>query len=384
MSLFIYYSNFLFCTAIFKIPIYFISCFFLIVKLFLSKKVTYRSNDIYIFYAICVLVVISFLHCLIANINIVGEIKQLIIRCFYLINFLLIFDYFRNKSIISIDWIVKQSTIIMLGYAIYEFIAGIYSFPTLRNILITNPSFRSETLKPIAGKFGELIRLSIFWTEPSYAAITIGFIFVYSLAYQLPKKYLFMLVLAGILTTSRSLVVPCIITLAIYFFKSKVRYSLKVKNTNIELIVLFLVILVAHIYFINKSLAGSLFDMSFISRNNSIIIGYKIFFDHWIIGTGMNSFVDNYSRYSTSLISYIDANVPLSVLSNYLQSMGVFGLLFLFSIFAYITCSNLEHYVKLQLVGYLVSFGLFSVDIFYLPVTYLFIAIFISRSRIDL
>jgi hypothetical protein len=117
-------------------------------------------------------------------------------------------------------------------------------------------------------------------------------------------------------------------------------------------------------------------DLSSVGRSSSIIIGWRIFADYPLVGSGFNSFPLLERAYSVGLEFYNAEPVAHNLFSSYAQQMGVLGIFY--SVLPLILIlSNKE--MKTAECAYLALFfavlGSFAGDSLYMPLTWLVLAL---------
>lgn len=386
INILVFMGNFCFCSSILSVPLYMLSFVAMVFFKFKTHDFVIKLNvfNSIIIYLVVIIVLCGIMHFLFLSVDAFIEIKQIIIRVFYFINFAFIYSFYSEPK--NIKCLIKQILpyvfIFLFIYSVYEVFAIIYSLPTL-GWIVNNSQFIVGDVKysPTIGLF----RLSLIWSEPSYAAITLGFSLMFIFIYnnKFTKNwycYMMLLFLGMILTFSRSLLIP-FSSIIIYLLIRKFNFSKIHLESYLKYLLVILFFMILHIYFVNKEITSGFLDLSYIARMNSIINGYKIFVDNPIVGTGFNTY-SVFAKYSTHLPTFSDASTSLSLLSSYLQQMGMFAILELFGVFyLFFKLDGICITRKICLLIFILGIGLFSLDVLYLPVSYLFIAIIFNYEN---
>lgn len=383
----LFICNILFCTALFSVALYYIAFLMLIVININSVKIKIVDCRVrLILFSILSILVISIIH-IITVADFMTEIKQVVNRIFFLLNFILMIQVYRDEEANKITGKITFIFIIVLFmYSVFELFSKIYGLPNLSNYILNNPSFpRDVKIKPYSL---DDIRLYLLWSEPSFSSYVVIGLWVYvilnkniysSTRYRLLIIFLSLLI---ILTFARSAIIPVILIL---FFHNLLKYrKIHIFFTKYQaLVYLMVLIFVSYLQyiFLNRD-PGSSFDLSFISRSNSMIIGYKIFLDNFISGIGYNNFASFSRYYSTDFPMYLDATVSLSSPSAILSESGILGLIPLTFLLFYICGGRNDIRNKLFVIVYIFSYGFFSLDVLYIPVTYFLATIILNSSSI--
>lgn len=374
---FIFFSNIFFCTAIGGVGLYLIAFFLLLINKCATGKINIDSKIAYnVFIAILLLALIVFLDFVFHVGDVLSNFKQFIIRVVYLINLFLLYDFYKLISRLKRAKLFIVITIWLLVIcAVYELLVIFLGLPSIL-FLVNNPQFATKG-KEIIGNAESLFRLTLLWSEPALSACVIGLFITILITYKniFPryKLYISLMIIVMIWTFSRSLIIPMFV-IAIFLLYLKIKKIRFLDNYVLLIVILSLFLL--HLLLVNFPSSGTL-DLSYVSRFNSIIIGYKIFSEHWLLGTGFNSYLNYSNNFSSDkLFNYNDASTSLSILSSYLQQMGVFGFLYLLVMILLVDkCLNEHFEARVSFMIFILAYGLMSAEIFYFPVLYLFLAI---------
>lgn len=382
----IFLCSILFCTAILSVALYYIAFLILLVINTNSAKIRIVDHRLrLILFSILSILVISIIH-IITVADFITEIKQVVNRIFFLLNFILLIQVYRDEEANRVTGkIIFIFIIALFAYSVFEIFSKVYGFPNLSNYILNNPSFPREVkIKPYSL---DDIRLYLLWSEPSFSSYVVIGLWIYvilnkyiysSVQYRL---ILLLLSLLIILTFARSAIIPVVLIL---FFHNLLKYRqihiFFTKYQVLAYLTVFIIVSYLQYIFLSRD-PGSSFDFSFISRSNSMIIGYKIFLDNFISGIGYNNFASFSRYYSTDFPMYLDATVSLSSPSAILSESGLLGLFPLSFLLFYVCGGRSDIRNKLFVIVYIFSYGFFSLDVLYLPVTYFLITILLnSRS----
>ena len=200
-----------------------------------------------------------------------------------------------------------------------------------------------------------------------------------SVQYRLIIIFLSLLI---ILTFARSAIIPVILILFFHnLLKNRQIHIFFTKYQVLAYLTVFIIVSYLQYIFLSRD-PGSSFDLSFISRSNSMIIGYKIFLDNFISGIGYNNFASFSRYYSTDFPMYLDATVSLSSPSAILSESGILGLIPLSFLLFYVCGGRIDIRNKLFVIIYIFSYGFFSLDVLYIPATYFLITILLNSSSV--
>jgi hypothetical protein len=116
-------------------------------------------------------------------------------------------------------------------------------------------------------------------------------------------------------------------------------------------------------------------DISSIGRSTSIIIGYRIFADNTLFGSGLNSYQYIQDKYSYDLEYFKSEPIVHNLFVSYAQQMGLFGLVFSFTPIVYLLSLKYIEIKRRFLLGSLFSvIGVFGTDIFYMSLSWTILA----------
>ena len=113
--------NILFCTAIFSVALYYIAFLILLVININSTKIRIVDHRLrLILFSILSILVISIIH-IITVADFITEIKQLVNRIFYLLNFILMIQVYRDEEANRVTGkIVFIFIIALFAYSVFE------------------------------------------------------------------------------------------------------------------------------------------------------------------------------------------------------------------------------------------------------------------------
>jgi len=318
------------------------------------------------------------------------EVSQYISRSMLLIWFLLVLLYiniYTNK-----DKFVKYTLILLklaILYGFYEFAAKNANWPLPFRGLANNTSF---TIVDNLEGWIKGPRIRSFWSEPSFTSWPI-IIFVYlNWKYKKTNWAFIWHIMAGlfaVLTFSRTTILFYVLSsllIIIKFLLSHVKYGRQRIGKfliNKTLIPWLVVILIASIFafswiFISNQIFS---DISSSDRVGSIIIGYQIWLDYPILGSGFNTFHLFDENYRHLVPSYVDERTSLSEMSAILQQAGILGfLILLVTITTVITTRWIKNYDRFFIVFVIITYCFIAPGVLYFGIFWFYLALVLSND----
>lgn len=281
---------------------------------------------------------------------------------------------YQEKFINQSFWLL----FIFFVYGVYEFFAKTAGLPLFFNGLTNNISFLVDRSILTSGWL-ETLRSRSIWPEPSSSALPVIVYFILLKVRRVRINLIFYFIpgLYGLLTVSR-IVWIIVVLFYLYFFIERLLLYFNLFRDKLALrtIGLILILLLIFINFWPIFAAEYFSDLSFKGRSNSVIIGYRIFTDHLLFGTGFNTYSDYASNYIYDLSNYKEEANSLNIFTSYLQQGGIFALLFFISPMLYVW-SNLaiNREYKLFVVFIIVVAGSLAGDILYYGIYWMLIIV---------
>ncbi len=283
--------------------------------------------------------------------------------------------------------------ILKLGvlYGIYELFAKIYGLPVFLSFISNSDSF---TVVDNTQGWIRFPRVRSFWAEPSMCTwpLIIFLILLVSSKMSRVKKAAW-LMLAGVFiisTLSRTGIFfyfLFIFGFSMYSILGQFRISkfpltgvFRRLKLNVFIPVIFFISLILALWPI---LAAQYFaDASSDGRTSSILIGWEIWLDHPLIGTGFNSYELYDDDYKLQYPSYNSEPLSLSELSSFAHQLGIFGIIFIAIPFilslVYLEQSKL---FRISFATVFIIYCLISVGVLYFSIFWFFLGITLNHAN---
>lgn len=355
------------------------------IKDILKPKTLFSS----VFFLVFSLVAVVLIQLIATGEHVTSSMLQLISRLsliLYCLVMLVLISKISKSEIIKLLSLFKWLVLITIWMGLYEAVALNFNLPIYHHVLANNPSFSQATVGVING-WNESLRIRGPWGEASYSACFVmlaGVIFTYYRKHTNSnlKYFLLMILLGGYsyFTYSRVVWFVYSVTLLLYIFDGiysrliiRVPKSLLYISFGILFLGLNSWVFVVDLYFDDSSATG---------RSSSIIVGMKIWLDHILLGTGLNTFADYSNSYITNTVNATDEPVVHNLFVGMVQQIGLFGFPYLFYIFKLL--SDVSHKMVFVFISFmwLIIGSLFG-DFFYFGITWLTIALCYCFYRLD-
>jgi hypothetical protein len=276
---------------------------------------------------------------------------------------------------------------IYVGYGLFDFVGQIFGWPGFLNFLRNSVSYGAAEARGAQGWL-RLPRVMSLASEPSTTTL-LTTLALYAGFFLWPRRWfygalIFATLVFSALTFSRSnwLTVGAA-TVAAGFATALVRFRPRLYRPIVWLGLAPVMIVLPLLYLISVSEISSVFsDSSAADRSATTLMGLRIFFDHPLLGVGLNNFEDQVWRYGGGLLDPLAKEIDL--IANgpafYLQAFGAWGLAFFYLPIIYvISLERLSPTARLWWVVALSVYGS-TVDFYYLPQAWFVLALLTAEN----
>jgi len=337
-----------------------------------------------------ILSIVTLGHIVLTSNSALSEIKQLGARFALLLFFLLSYLAFHRKSVRYRAVLYTAGLLkVLLLYGIYQFAALFYDFPRFLDFLRNSPSFGLRDLESTEpGGWLETLRATSVWTEPSYSALPAAlllYLLYFGPASRLERAtWTFVTLLYALLTFSRVVwLTVLLLVLFLWFARFRLRLIDAPNAKAVERHKYVLFLLLIGIFSITwPSIAPQITsDVSALGRSTSVLIGWRIFFDYPVFGSGFNSFQVFEGAYAQGLDYVGFETIVHNMFSGYAQQMGVLGLAYAFLPIALVlSISQISIGQRSYIALLFVLLGCFQGDYMYMSLTWFVLAIVASEA----
>lgn len=305
------------------------------------------------------------------------QLTQTVFRIIPLFYFLLL-SYFSNRN--SMDFVQEFQLImkIVILYGIYQHFGLLHNLPFSNNFLANNTSFSTIDLYETGSGWNGGLRISAIWSEPAGSAVAVSSFVAFLLHNPDERKVTkFVWSITSILfaywTYSRLLWIAVGIVFILFFLKKNFsdefisKVIMKFKYFWVFILMLGL------LFYLNNAMKYST-DLSALSRSQSILVGWRVFLIHPLMGIGFGNFYQYAYLYPEMFSIYKSMDLILGTFSNYAATLGITGLIIsLIPLFAFLRGNKKNFVLGFTLCCLLIAIGMIGSDIYSTSMVWLLI-----------
>lgn len=288
------------------------------------------------------------------------QFTQTIFRVVPTVYFLLLFNFaVRNKMTLVPEFLFVVKIVII--YGLYQHFALNHGWPLANNFFANNVSFSTIDLYGTVSGWNSGLRISAIWSEPAGSAVAIT-CFLTFLLYEKNVSSLrkciwgALTIIFSYWTYSRILWLSLSVVVGIYVVS---------KLTSEKSITIFLrrwryiasaTLFIALTWYLNIAMKFS-DDLSTLSRSQSVLVGWRVFFTHPFLGIGFGNFNQYSFLYAEMFSEYKTMDLILATFSNYAATLGVIGLVIALTPIYYLLNGNDNNF----LLGFTLGCGMLTI-----------------------
>ena len=312
------------------------------------------------------------------------ELRQLVARIAFLALFVVTAVVVSNRrAVLTALHYMKTLLKLFVLYGLYEIPAKMFGLPLFLEFLRNSASFSVQTYMGPEGWLSTY-RIRSIWAEPSFSALPIG-VLLYLLLYHANDRrervlWTTLAALYSFLTFSRAVWVVFMLVLLVIVLLSALKWLDKrylfgtFKLMKLPIVLLAILMGTSWIIFADHVFE----DLSSEGRAASAVVGARIFLDHPLFGSGMNTYseYDGLPRYRGDLELLFPENIVHNLFIGYAQQMGILGIVYsVLPILFVLFLRRIPFDQRFFIASLFCAIGVFSGDFYYFPLTWLLLGL---------